>query len=132
MRRLRIAVPAWALAVFLLCTRALFSTAQEQPPGNADRGRVVFEKRCTGCHALDRDREGPHLKGVYGRAAGMAAGFDYSDALKKAHIVWNGETLNRWLTDPDAMVPGNNMEFHVAKPDERIDIIRFLQSQPEK
>lgn len=97
--------------------------------GDADRGRLIFEKRCTGCHALTQNREGPHLEGVYGRTSGTVAEFDYSDALKNAHIIWSDATLNRWLTDPDTYVPGNNMDFHVANPQERADLIRFLQQQ---
>lgn len=106
------------------------SVAQTAVLGDPARGRVVFQKRCTGCHALERDREGPHLAGVYGRRSGTAAGFDYSDALRKAQVVWGDATLDRWLTDPDAFLPGNNMEFHVSNPQERGDLIRFLREQP--
>ena len=98
-------------------------------PGDPERGRLAFQKRCTGCHALTQDREGPHLAGVYGRTSGSVHGFDYSDALRNAHVVWSDATLDRWLTDPDAFVPGNNMDFHVANPQERADLIRFLQRQ---
>ena len=106
-----------------------YATAQVAGPGDPDRGRFVFEKRCTGCHAQTQDREGPHLAGVYGRSSGSVPGFDYSDALRKSHLVWSDATLDRWLTDPDAFVPGNNMDFHVASPQERADLIRFLQRQ---
>ncbi|MBS1799917.1 MAG: heme-binding domain-containing protein [Acidobacteria bacterium] len=97
-------------------------------PGDAARGKQVFEKRCTGCHAIETSREGPALGGVYGRKSGSYAGFVYSDALKKAGIVWNDTTLDQWLTDPDAFVSGNNMDFHVAKPQERKDVIAFLKT----
>jgi cytochrome c len=106
--------------------------AQLSGEGDAVRGRAIFEKRCTGCHALTRDREGPRLGGVYGRTAGDVAGFDYSPALKKARIVWNDASLEQWLTDPDTLVPGNNMEFHVAKPQERRDLIAFLKQASAK
>jgi cytochrome c len=95
--------------------------------GDAVRGKDVFERRCAGCHAMNEDREGPRLQGVYGRAAGGVAGFGYSAALKQAHIVWNDVTLEQWLADPDTLVPGNDMDFHVAKPQERKDLIRYLQ-----
>lgn len=95
--------------------------------GDAGRGQVVFEKRCTGCHALDQNREGPRLRGVWGRTTGSVGGFDYSDPLKKSLIVWNEATLERWLADPDSMVPGTNMDFYVAKPGERADVIQFLR-----
>jgi cytochrome c len=95
--------------------------------GDPARGKEVFEKRCTGCHSLTQNREGPRLQGVYGRASGSAQGFAYSPALVKAGVLWNEDTLERWLTDPDAFVPGNNMDFHVAKAQERADLIRYLK-----
>ena len=52
--------------------------------GDAARGKAVFEKRCTGCHAMDADREGPRLAGVYGRKAGSVPGFTYSAGLKNS------------------------------------------------
>ena len=51
--------------------------------GDAVHGKAVFEKRCTGCHALEADREGPRLAGVYGRKAGSVAGFTYSNRLEE-------------------------------------------------
>jgi cytochrome c len=95
--------------------------------GNPIRGKEVFEKRCTGCHAMEQNREGPRLQGVYGRASGVVPGFGYSAAFKQAHIVWNDTSLEQWLADPDTLVPGNNMEFHVAKPEDRRDLIAFLR-----
>jgi cytochrome c len=103
------------------------STTQELSEGDPARGKAVFLKRCTGCHALDENREGPRLRNVYGRTSGTVANFDYSATLKKAHIIWDEKTLDKWLTDPDAFLPGNNMDFHVAKPQERRDLIRFFK-----
>jgi cytochrome c len=95
--------------------------------GDAAAGSMLFEKRCTGCHALEQSHEGPRLLGIVGKPAAQLPGFDYSAALKNAHIVWNETTLDRWLTDPDAFVPGNNMSFSVVKPQERKDLIQFLK-----
>jgi cytochrome c len=100
--------------------------------GDPGRGKLVFEKRCAGCHALNTNRDGPHLAGVYGRTAGSVNGFDYSEALKKSRIVWNEETLNRWLTDPQTMVPGADMDFYVVNPNERADVIAYLKQQSGK
>jgi cytochrome c len=108
------------------------SGAQAAGEGDAAHGKEVFEKRCTGCHSLTQDREGPRLQTVYGRTSGDVPGFDYSPALKKAHIAWNDTTLDQWLTDPDTLVPGNNMEFRVPKAQERRDLIRFLQQSAGK
>lgn len=107
-------------------------TDEAGPGGDARRGKAVFEKRCTGCHALDQNREGPRLRGVYGRTAASVNGFDYSSALKNSHIVWNEATLSRWLTNPDSVAPGNNMDFYVANPGERADVIQFLKEQSAK
>jgi cytochrome c len=95
--------------------------------GDAARGRELFERRCTGCHAMEQNREGPRLSGVFGRISGTVSGFAYSEGLKKAHIEWNDATLERWLADPDALVPDNNMGFQIARPQERRDLIRFLK-----
>lgn len=95
--------------------------------GDPVRGKPVFEKRCTGCHAMNADREGPRLAGVFERKAGAVAGFSYSAALKGSGIVWNDATLERWLSDPDVMVPKNNMDFSVPKANERRDLIAYLK-----
>ena len=89
--------------------------------------KELFDKRCGGCHALDRDKEGPQLHGVFGRKAGSVMSFQYSDALKKSGIVWTEETLDRWLTDTDKLVPNNDMTFHVEKAEERRAIITYLK-----
>jgi cytochrome c len=90
-------------------------------------GKALFEKRCSGCHALDRDKEGPRLGGVYGRTAGTVESFQYSGALKKSGIKWTEENLGKWLTDTEKLVPNNDMAFHVEKPDERMEIIAYLK-----
>jgi cytochrome c len=98
-------------------------------PGDPAHGKAVFEKRCTGCHALEADREGPRLSGVYGRKAGSIAGFAYSKGLKGSGITWTEATLEKWLSDPDLMIADNNMSFSVPKAEERRDLIAFLRQQ---
>jgi cytochrome c len=95
--------------------------------GNALRGKVVFEKRCTGCHAMNVDREGPRLAGVYGRRAGSVAGFTYSAGLKNSGLTWTDATLEKWLNDPDLMVQDNKMSISVPKAEERRDLITYLK-----
>ena len=65
---------------------------------------------------MDRDKTGPRLKNVYGRAAASVSTFNYSDALKIAHITWNAKLLDLWLTEPD----------------ERQDIIAYLKKASAK
>jgi cytochrome c len=93
-----------------------------------EHGKDLFERRCSGCHALDIDKEGPRLRGVYGRKAGSMPGFEYSEGLKKSAIRWDKESLERWLAGPDAMVPDTDMAFRVANGDERTALIAYLKS----
>ena len=104
---------------------ARLSMAADSPAG-----KVVFEKRCGGCHALDRDKEGPRLAGVYGRAAGSVSSFQYSAALLKSNILWTEKTLDLWLTDPDKFIPQNEMSFRVTSEEERKEIIAYLKTNP--
>jgi cytochrome c len=94
--------------------------------------KETFEKRCGGCHALERDKEGPRLHGVYGRVAGSVDSFQYSEALKKSKITWTDETLEQWLADPETLVPGNDMTFHVEKAAERAEIIAYRKLTADK
>ena len=96
-------------------------------PGDAARGKVAFEKRCTGCHAMDGDRDGPRLAGVFGRKAGSVKGYDYSAGLKSSGMTWNEATLEKWLSDPDVMVPDTKMDFVVPKAQERSDLIAYFK-----
>jgi cytochrome c len=97
-----------------------------------DNRKALFEKRCGGCHSLDRDKEGPRLGGVYGRTAGTVDSFQYSDALKESKIVWTETTLESWLTETEKVVPNNDMTFHVEKADERREIIAYLKQTSGK
>jgi cytochrome c len=113
----------------VLSWSTLFVSGKAQTAGN---GGALFEKRCGGCHALDRDKEGPRLGGVYGRVAGSVESFQYSAALKKSGIIWTGETLDKWLTDTEKFVPDSDMTFHLDKSQERSDIISFLKQNSSK
>jgi cytochrome c2 len=118
----RLGIPL-ALLLLALIVFPKISRAQQ----GEEQGRELFEKRCTGCHSLDRNKEGPHLRGVYGRQAGSAPDFNYSTALKSAHFVWDDQRLEKWLTDTQSLVEDNNMDFHVPKAEERAAIIRYLK-----
>lgn len=115
--------------VLLLASLTLPHAGRAQSRGSE---KELFDKRCGGCHALDRDKEGPQLHGVFGRKAGSVPSFQYSDALKKSEIVWTEETLDRWLTDTDKLVPNNDMTFHVEKAEERRAIITYLKHNSGK
>jgi cytochrome c len=124
-RLLCVATFIW-IAMFVLAP-PLFSGAAGQTAGNAANGKMLFEKRCTGCHSLDKNKEGPRLRGVYGRKAGSLQDFSYSDELKSANITWDEVSLDKWLINPDGLVPNNDMAFHISSAQERADIIQFLR-----
>ena len=118
---------ALAAAAAALLLGLAFYTQAMAAQSSTELGKQLFEKRCAGCHALDRNKEGPRLAGVYGRQAGTAPDFNYSPGLRSAGFVWDEQRLNQWLTDTQSVVEDNNMDFHVPKAEERAEIIRFLK-----
>ena len=96
-------------------------------------GQELFGRACAACHSLSagRNMTGPTLRGLWNRHAGSVPSFArYSPALKSSAVVWSDETLNRWLANPQAFVPGNEMTFR-GLPDgrDRADLIAFLKSK---
>ena len=96
--------------------------------GDASHGEALYEA-CQDCHSLDKNDVGPRHRGVFGRKAASLSDYDYSDALKSANIVWNEETLDKWLTDPQAVAPGAKMFFHLDNPQDRADVIAYLKER---
>ena len=98
--------------------------------GDAARGERDF-RACAPCHSLEPDRNmtGPSLAGLWGRKAGSLPSFErYSDALKSSGIIWDDRSLDGWLTDPDGMVPDNEMPFNGIKDArDRADLLAFLK-----
>lgn len=111
-----------------LAALALLATLAILPAQTRPDGQTLFQKRCTGCHALDTDHEGPRLRSVVGRAAGTVKTFKYSAGLRNAKYTWDEATLDKWLTDTESVVPDNDMSFRVASPEERAAIITYLKS----
>ena len=107
----------------LLAAQAFFSHA-----GDAKRGKQLYESRCIGCHSIEENRVGPAHRGVFGRKAGSVEGYVYSPALKSARVVWSEKTLDRWLTNPEATIPGQKMGFAVPSANDRADLIEYLRS----
>jgi len=128
-RKPHILASGLAAFVFLVLGSTLSIAGRAQTPAS---GKELFEKRCGGCHSLDRDKKGPRLRGVYGRVAGSLDSFKYSDALKKSKITWTDERLDKWLTDTEKLVPDNDMTFHVERPEERGEIIAYLKQNSGK
>jgi cytochrome c len=96
--------------------------------GDPARGEQLYEA-CTDCHSLDKNDVGPRHRGVFGRKAGSLPDYNYSDALKSSNILWNEETLDKWLTDPQTFVPGVKMYFHLDSAQGRADVIAYLKER---
>jgi cytochrome c len=105
--------------------------AAAPPAGDPERGKAVYA-RCMYCHAIDVNRVGPMHDRLFGRRAGTVPGFNYSAAMKRAGengLIWNAETLDRYLTEPRKMVPGTRMLFGgIADPKTRADLIAYLRT----
>ena len=94
--------------------------------GSALRGQVLYQERCASCHAVDNNDAGPLHRGVLGRRAGAVPGFDYSPALRASRLVWTRQSLDAWLCNPEALIPGQAMDEQVADPQARQDLIAYL------
>ena len=117
------------VALGVIALVAIWTVRPSQAAGQGEQGgKSLFEKRCSGCHALDADHEGPRLRGVFGRPAGKVKTFKYSEALQKAKVTWDEAELDKWLTDTESVAPDNDMGFRVPKQEERTAIIAYLKS----
>ncbi|MHA6691330.1 c-type cytochrome [Devosia sp. A449] len=99
--------------------------------GDVALGEQVFDDRCAGCHAMGEGaKSGPELKNLIGRPAASLEGFEYSDAMVEAGqggLVWNIETLSKFITKPRSVVNGSNMSFTgLRNPDDVANVIAYL------
>lgn len=104
--------------------------------GDAEAGKSVFAK-CAQCHSVGaeaKNRIGPLLNGVAGRAPAAVPEFNYSQAMKDfaaANPVWTDELLSQYLENPKAVVPGGKMAFiGLKKPEDRDNVIAYLKANP--
>jgi cytochrome c len=95
-------------------------------------GKIIYESRCLGCHTVEANNIGPRHANVFGRKAGSIADFEYSPALRNARIIWNEKTLDRWLQDPEAYIPGQQMDVSVSKDGDRKNLIAYLKTLSTK
>lgn len=125
------AVPAEAASPTPAQAKAILATLPAQyQAADLDNGKHRFA-RCAACHTITQggpNMTGPNLWGVFGRKAGTAAGYDYSDGIKALAFTWDADHINAWITDPRAVVPGTKMSFMGLKdPKDRIDVIGYLK-----
>ena len=114
----------WAVAVLGLVAGA----DQARAAGDAAAGEQLF-KKCAICHSPQAgvNKIGPSLFGIVGRKSATIETFNYSDAMKAANKTWDEATLDTYLTDPKALVPGTKMIFPGFKdPADRANVIAYL------
>ena len=118
--------------IFLALAAAVATSALLTAPvhaQNAQAGQQIFRQQCGICHdvAPGKNRIGPTLFGIVGRKAGGEAGFTYSDGNKNSGLVWDEATLDKYLLDPRAAIPGTKMTYAGVKSDQqRKDLIAYL------
>ena len=121
-------VGSWWLAVGSLVLGFALIASEGTRAADVDNGRKLFDQ-CAACHSLGEpgDFEGPLLKGVFGRKAGSLEDYRYSAAMKRSGVTWDEASLDRYITDPQAFIPGNRMAFAgIADTSLRDDLIAYL------
>src|SRR6266851_8948857 len=120
-------IPLAAIATLVL-TALPYRTMAE--PGDPARGERMY-RACVACHSLEPNRNmtGPSLAALWNRqAAGLPSFPRYSAALKSAGIIWNDDTLDEWIKDPQHFIPGNTMTFAgIGNAQQRADLLAFLK-----
>jgi cytochrome c len=123
-----------AVCAALLSPSASSSVSEKlsRQDGNVATGQLVFNNACRTCHTTKEgdNRLGPHLYKIVGRKAGSLPNYGYSSAMKSADFVWDEAKLNRFIANPDEIVPGNNMKPYggLASAEDRAKILAFLRS----
>ncbi len=116
------------LTLALVTATALMSGAA-LAAGDAAKGKKVYNK-CKACHSLKagKNKIGPSLHGIIGRASASEDGFKYSKAMKGANLTWDEETLQKYLTKPKKFLPGTKMAFPgLKKEKQRDDLLAYLK-----
>ncbi|MGC9269265.1 c-type cytochrome [Acidiphilium sp.] len=108
----------------------LFITANAHA-ADAAKGKSIFAAQCASCHSVAPGQNGigPSLAGIYGKPAASTPGFDFSPALKSAHIVWTAAALDKFIANPQADVPGTKMPYMgMTNAADRADVVAYLAS----
>lgn len=113
----------------------LSGAALAQDEADVEEAQLVFNNHCRTCHVTDEGdhRLGPSLHDIVGREAGSAADYGYSSAMADSDVVWDEETLDRFIEDPDAVVPGHNMKpfSGIASTEDRAKIVAYLKAESD-
>src|SRR5258706_9132330 len=99
--------------------------------GDPTRGSRLFGQ-CAACHSVvpGEHMTGPSLAKIWERKAGRVDGFSrYSEALKRADVVWSEATLDAWLGKPGKGLPGTSMAVPgIKEAKDRQDVIAELKA----
>jgi nitrite reductase (NO-forming) len=120
--------PAPPSQAFAQAPAAPSTPAAVAPSGDVQAGRQVFRK-CQACHSLEpgKNSVGPSLAGVVGKKAASDPNYNYSQALRSSNLIWDAQTLDAYLLDPQKTVPGNKMPFPGMKTEnERKTLLAYL------
>lgn len=105
------------------------ATAATMPEGDQEAG---FELYAAGCRACHSGAIAPTLKGVFGRQIAGVEGYAYSEGLKaRSAENWNAANLDLYLTSPEAFAAGAKMKKRLSDPQERADVVAFLETLTE-
>ena len=109
--------------------------AQDTPAGDAAHGKTYFQTSCGICHSAELGpdntvimKQGPSLVGVVGRKAGSIPHFNYTKAMHESGFTWDAATLDRFLQNPLAVLPGTTMPMPVPDPANRANVIAYLST----
>jgi cytochrome c2 len=115
--------------ILILSAGLAAMTISARAAGDAKNGEQIFNQ-CKPCHSLEAGKNGigPTLHGLLGRKAGTVPGYSYSPAMQSSEIVWNEDSLAKFLADPSAVVPGTKMVYAGIKNEaQRDDLIAYLR-----
>lgn len=119
----------WSLACTVLLLLGGPGAARADEREALSRGEALYQARCALCHAVSTNHVGPRHQNVVGRKAGSVTDFVYSAALKNAPVVWTEANLDRWLANPEAVIPGQEMDVKVPLAEDRRLLILYLKAQ---
>lgn len=116
------------LSVGLALGSVLLAIGPARAAGDAAAGKTVFDTQCASCHTTAAGTQGfgPSLAAVLDRKAGSVQGYHYSSAMAGSGLTWDEATLNSFLANSTAKVPGTAMAVILPNAADRDNVIAFL------
>ncbi len=120
----------FAVSCLMLVVAVLLAATGPGSAADVEAGKTVF-KKCALCHTAEagKNKVGPSLFGIVGRKSASLDSYNYSDAMKNFKHTWDPQTLDTYLSDPRATVPGTKMIFPgIQDKTERANVIAYLET----